>query len=306
MEESFFNLQHDVTDLAKWSGILTKCDVVFASRRELLELTEAESEEQAVGVMRRLGVDTIVMKYGIGGSCIYPGDELPIRVPSYEAGFRCTIGAGDVYNAIFSLGYREGTSLSELGSTAAVAASVFIENVEFDHWVSALSRLDAAEEKHRRLSVVAPPEELSQIQLYVAGHFLSTPMREWVDRVANALEAAGFSTFSPWRDAGILRAQNEHAQRRDCFMKDLEALNASRGVVALLDGLGRGGTSWELGYAYAKDIPIYGLLTDQSKPCSNMVAMSCRCILSSLPDLLNYLFYSPDRLTSGDGKGGMP
>ena len=37
-------------------------------------------------------------------------------------------------------------------------------------------------------------------------------------------------------------------------------------------------------------IPIIGLLTDSSRNLSNMVEQSCSAILSSIPQLLNYVF----------------
>jgi sugar/nucleoside kinase (ribokinase family)/nucleoside 2-deoxyribosyltransferase len=288
----FLDLQHDISDLSDCKEIIGQCDVVLASRQELLDYTNVETETEAVEHLRQLGASIVVVKYGMGGSAIYAGERERILIPAYLANFRCTIGAGDVYNAIFALQNASGASLQEAGSRAAVAASVFAEHMQFDDYIGALSKLSFEKEIRSRTPVVAHPEQLAHIQIYLAGHFLSTPMRMWVDRVALALESRGFSVFSPYRDAGVLDCSADAQRRITCFLRDLEGLGNSQAVVALLDGLGRGGTSWEIGYAYAKCIPVFGLGTDPLQPLSNMVEQSCRVIEPTVARLLNDLFAS--------------
>jgi len=288
----FLDLQHDIVDLGDWGQVIGQCDVVFASWQELLDCTAAATEAEAVESLRRLGAKTVVVKYGMGGSAIHTDQGERILVPAYLADFKCTIGAGDVYNVIFALEYVSGTEIEAAGSRAAVAASVFSEHMQFDEYLRALSDLDFEREVSRRIPVIAHPEHLAGIQVYLAGHFLSAPMRMWVDRVALALQTRGFSVFSPYRDAGVLDCTADAAKRHNCFVDDIRGLGDSQVVVALLDELGRGGTSWEIGYAYAQGIPIFGLCTDPSKPLSNMVEQSCESIESTLARLLNEMFAS--------------
>jgi sugar/nucleoside kinase (ribokinase family)/nucleoside 2-deoxyribosyltransferase len=286
----FFDLQHDIEELRDWEQIISQCDVVFASRKELLAYTGAQTDEEAVNSLRQLGAGTVIVKYGLGGSAIYVEGHARILIPAYLADFKCTIGAGDVYNAVFALEYTQGTELKEAGSRAAVAAAIFSEHMEFEDYTQALSKSDFAMEIRRRIPVIAHPEQLGQIQVYLAGHFLSTPMRIWVDRVTLALESRGFSVFSPYRDAGILHSTADVLERRACFENDVNELRNSQAIVALLDGPGRGGTSWEIGYAYAKGIPVFGLYTDAAKPLSNMVEQSCVTVNPTIASLLNELF----------------
>jgi sugar/nucleoside kinase (ribokinase family)/nucleoside 2-deoxyribosyltransferase len=289
----YFDLQHDIKNIKDWRTLFQSCDVIFASWHELLAYTGQNTEYEAVKVLRELGASTIVIKYGIGGSVIYEKDtgEQPIRLPGYLANFKCTIGAGDVYNAIFAVEFSRTGSYKEAGSKAAIAASIFTEYFNFDDYFHALQNLYAEfdDEARRRFPVIAPPERLASIQLYLAGHFLSTPMRIWVDMVTQSLELRGFSIFSPYRDAGILDKNSSLEARQQCFLEDVVALDHSKAIVALLDGLGRGGTSWEIGYGYAKNIPVYGLQTDMSQPISNMVEQSCQFIETNLSRLINEL-----------------
>jgi sugar/nucleoside kinase (ribokinase family)/nucleoside 2-deoxyribosyltransferase len=286
----FLDLQHDITDLSAWKEIIDQCKVVFASRNELLCYTEAETELEAVDRLRQLGASVVVVKYGMGGSAIYHHEGERILIPAFLARFQCTIGAGDIYNAVFALEYTASMELEKAGRRAAIAAALFSEQPEFNAFLKILSEVDFEKEMSRRISVSVHPEQLAKVKVYVAGHFLSTPTRMWVDRVVLALESRGFSVFSPYRDAGVLNCSADPQGRYRCFVNDLKAIGESQAIVALLDGIGHGGTSWEIGYAYAKGIPILGLCTDSSKPLSNMVEQSCLTVQATIRSLLNDLF----------------
>lgn len=288
----FLDLQHDIENINDWEPIISQCSAVFASRQELLEYTGVESEAEAVQRLFDLATATVVVKYGIGGSAIYSRGTEPLLIPAYLTQFKCTIGAGDVFNAVFILHYLDDSNLEGVGKKASVATSVFIENVAFQEYVTALASLDFESEWTRRQGVNAPPEKLSEIQIYVAGHFSSTPMRRWANDVMRALAIRGFHIVSPCNPTDMTRAE--------CFKADLENITDAQILVVLLDDLGRGGLAWELGYAYAKGIPIFGLSTNPWKRYSHMVEESCNSIVSTIPRLLNELFSSLDRvLTSG-------
>ncbi len=68
-------------------------------------------------------------------------------------------------------------------------------------------------------------------------------------------------------------------------------------VVALLDGTQvDDGTAWEIGYAYARNIPVYGIRTDMrfggelpGGQVNAMIAGSCLAIASSRQELIEAL-----------------
>lgn len=76
-----------------------------------------------------------------------------------------------------------------------------------------------------------------------------------------------------------------------------DAIHAATHVVALLDGPQvDDGTAWEIGYAYAKGIPIIGLRTDfrqagdtPTSLANAMIECSCVHIYRSADDLLTAL-----------------
>jgi nucleoside 2-deoxyribosyltransferase len=100
------------------------------------------------------------------------------------------------------------------------------------------------------------------MKLYIAGKLCSGSEVEMLEKVAKLCETKGFTTFLPHRDVGPCKDIND-VQR--VFKGDIkQGFKDCDAVVALLDGLHVGaGTAWELGYAYAKGVPVVGLKTDE-------------------------------------------
>jgi len=99
--------------------------------------------------------------------------------------------------------------------------------------------------------------------IYVAGPLFSTHERWYLERVAEALEAAGYRTFLPHRDAGLVTLSSDEERYR-IFHADIEALKSCDLCVALLTGPDHdSGTSAELGYLYALGKPCIGITDDK-------------------------------------------
>ena len=101
------------------------------------------------------------------------------------------------------------------------------------------------------------------MKVYIAGKISSETEREFLDVVSKICENLGFKTFLPHRDVGLVKGIKDVKR---IFNGDIiEGFKDCSLVVAVLDGLHVGaGTSWELGYAYAKGIPSIGIKTDES------------------------------------------
>jgi nucleoside 2-deoxyribosyltransferase len=99
--------------------------------------------------------------------------------------------------------------------------------------------------------------------VYVAGLLFSTHERWYLERVAQALEAAGYRTFLPHHDAGLV-TRNSDGERTRIFHTDIEALKSCDLCVALLTGPDHdSGTSAEPGYLYALGKPCIGITDDK-------------------------------------------
>jgi nucleoside 2-deoxyribosyltransferase len=124
--------------------------------------------------------------------------------------------------------------------------------------------------------------------IYVAGPLFNTHERWYLEQIAAALEAAGYTTFVPHRDAGLIDFSVPDSQSR-IFRDDIDALDRCDGCVALLTGADQdSGTSAELGYMYAHRKPCFGI-TDDFRYLNNMIWGICgegRRIATDIPELI--------------------
>jgi nucleoside 2-deoxyribosyltransferase len=112
------------------------------------------------------------------------------------------------------------------------------------------------------------------MRVYIAGPLFSSHERWYLEQIAHVLEQANFETFLPHRDAGLI--DNAGLERRgDLFQADIQALENCDICVALLTGPDHdSGTSAELGYAYAKGKPCFGI-SDDFRWLNNMIWGIC-------------------------------
>jgi nucleoside 2-deoxyribosyltransferase len=98
--------------------------------------------------------------------------------------------------------------------------------------------------------------------IYIAGPLFNSHERAYIEQIAAAVESAGYRTFVPHRDAGVLTEFREE-MRTQIFRTDMDALSSCDGCVALLTGPDHdSGTCAEIGYLYAKGIPVIGISDD--------------------------------------------
>lgn len=131
------------------------------------------------------------------------------------------------------------------------------------------------------------------MKIYIAGPLSADWDRQASEEVAVVCEAAGFSTFLPHRDVGLLEQYEEHEIQR-IFKADRDALYECQLVIAILSGPDvSSGTSWEIGYASALNVPVIGFVTDKKllERLNTMIAGSTRLVysLDELKDVLTQL-----------------
>jgi len=101
------------------------------------------------------------------------------------------------------------------------------------------------------------------MKVYIAGKLCNDSEKEFLEKIAALCEKLGFEAFLPHRDVGLAEGMKDVEK---VFKGDIiNGFKNVKLVVADLNGLHVGaGTSWELGYAYAKGIPAIGIKTDES------------------------------------------
>lgn len=110
--------------------------------------------------------------------------------------------------------------------------------------------------------------------VYVAGPLFNSHERWYLEQIAAVLEGAGYQTYLPHRDAGVLD-KSVPGERERVFRADLDALDGCDFCVALLTGADHdSGTSLELGYLFARGKPCFGI-TDDVRTLNNMIWGVC-------------------------------
>ncbi len=101
-----------------------------------------------------------------------------------------------------------------------------------------------------------------RLKAYIAGKIGTEDEKKRLEEIDSLCKKIGIETFLPHRDVGI--CENIKDAKRVFKGDILEGFKGCSLIIASLDGLHVGaGTSWELGYAYAKGIPAIGLKTDE-------------------------------------------
>ena len=136
------------------------------------------------------------------------------------------------------------------------------------------------------------------MKIYQAGPLFTEADRDWHKKFSSALNNKGHISIWPgdlFEDGHLLSLGSK--AKNHIFEKCRNAIDECDIVVALLDGTQvDDGTSWEIGYAFAKNIPIYGIRTDfrnggdtSHSMVNCMIECSCKGIAKSISDLIALL-----------------
>ena len=142
------------------------------------------------------------------------------------------------------------------------------------------------------------------MRVYVAGPLFTDAEREFNARLAARLEGAGYRVFLPQRDTPQDQAGSGYAAR--IFQADLVGLNRADVVLAVCDGIPvDDGTAWEIGYAFARGLPVVGLRTDsrifgREEQVNLMIQESVTAMVRSIDEALVKLH----ELARSNGRAG--
>ncbi len=124
---------------------------------------------------------------------------------------------------------------------------------------------------------------------YVAGPLFDEGERWFIEKIDQLVQDAGFETFLPHRDNPPKTAENVG----EIFLNDKGGIDRCQVVVANLNGIMTDdGTAWEMGYAYANNKFIIGLVTDWRARFPNsteVVNLMMQCSINKLVRSLDEL-----------------
>ena len=125
------------------------------------------------------------------------------------------------------------------------------------------------------------------MKVYIAGNLSIKRDREFLEEIDKVCKKFKLDTFLPHRDVGLWE---DIKNVKEVAKRDLEGFKDCKLLIASLNGFNLGaGTAWEMGYAYAHNIPIIAIKTDSKvkdsiEEISAIIAGSTK-IISSLKEL---------------------
>jgi nucleoside 2-deoxyribosyltransferase len=129
--------------------------------------------------------------------------------------------------------------------------------------------------------------------IYIAGPLFDPGERWYLEQIDAICHDLGLRTYLPHRDGGIKAgAATDFAS---IFAADLAALERADLVVAVWNGPDvDSGTAWEIGFAYARGMPVVGLhedirIQDAKGQVNIVVSQSAQDICGSFDELRSAL-----------------
>lgn len=100
--------------------------------------------------------------------------------------------------------------------------------------------------------------------IYLAAPLFSEAEQEFNRKLRDQITERGFSVFLPQEDSNDTTDMRHKEKQSYIFQQNLDAIDNSDIIVAILDGGSDvdSGTAWELGYAFANKKPVLALKTD--------------------------------------------
>jgi nucleoside 2-deoxyribosyltransferase len=101
------------------------------------------------------------------------------------------------------------------------------------------------------------------MKAYIAGPLCLEDERKHLEKIDLICKKLKIKTFLPHRDCGLWK---EGKNIKKIAEGDLKGFEGCDFLIANLNGFNIGaGTAWEMGYAFAKDIPVIAVKTDRKK-----------------------------------------
>ena len=120
--------------------------------------------------------------------------------------------------------------------------------------------------------------------VYIAGPLFTSAERAYLEQIDELCRELGLTTYLPHRDGGFSTPEWNGAHK--IFTRDIQMLEHSQYVIAVLNGPDiDSGTSWELGFAYARKKELLGIREDRRGKIVNLMISASLRIVDSVNEL---------------------
>ncbi|MGV8131394.1 MAG: PfkB family carbohydrate kinase [Candidatus Pacearchaeota archaeon] len=205
-------------------------------------------------------VYALVLKMNAKGAIVIDNDRKHHTIPVYQTASVWPIGSGDIFAAVFAHDWFTTDNLVLSAKNASWQTACYCNSRDFQFTEIGVN------DEIKELNV----QDIPKAQVYLAGPFFTFSERWLIDQIRDALLGFRLKVFSPWHDVG-------HGVASDVVPKDLEALENSGIVFAVVDGLDSG-TLFEIGYAVKMGIPVIAYVENETSDSIKMLE-GTNCIL---------------------------
>lgn len=204
--------------------------------------------------------EVLVIKMGAKGALIKTKDGRQEVIPVYETNSVWPIGSGDVFAASFAHHWVKLDDPIQAAKNASWDTAVYCNTRNFN-FIPFESDFDI-----KPFKILQYPKE----QVYLAGPFFTFAERWLINQIFHCLKAMNLNVFSPWHHVGLGDAST-------VVPLDIQGLNESKLVFAVLDGLDSG-TLFEIGFAIAKECTVIGYVENETSESIKMLE-GTNCII---------------------------
>jgi Nucleoside 2-deoxyribosyltransferase/pfkB family carbohydrate kinase len=236
------------------------------------EITAMGGNSDPIAAARALlscGAEVVIVKLGPAGASVVQAAGVT-EIPSYQTERVWKIGSGDVFAALFAACWGvNGDAVLEAARLASRGVAEYVESMSLP-----VPPRSALQQQTRSEARIIPSS------IYLAGPFFTVGQRWLVDEARRCLMELDLTVFSPAHEVGPGHATMVAAA-------DLSALDACEAAFAILDGLDSG-TLFEVGYARARNKPVYVLAQTVSEHDLKMVLGSGCMVFDDLVTALHH------------------
>ncbi|MCE9555396.1 MAG: nucleoside 2-deoxyribosyltransferase [Planctomycetes bacterium] len=271
---------HTMSKAGRLAIVANLSEVEAMVRALKLEINGEDHRPIAVGkaILVHENAEVVVVKNGAEGAFVITREDAH-HVSSYKTNHLFKLGSGDVFSGVFAAFWLElNADPVEAAERASAAAAYYCDRGGL-HGLPIPSDYDtvlaARIEQHR---IPIRSTDTPRKSVYIAGPLFNFQQRWFINEVRRCLAKHGVKTFSPYHDVGPAAKETDHAEATRITRADIEGLEQSAAVFAIVDGLD-GGTLFEVGYAVAKGIPVIAFGQSTGKEDLLMIEGSPGCRL---------------------------
>lgn len=231
------------------SGSSAQQLAIIVNRGEAEELSgESDLTKIQEAIFAKEQCDVLVVKDSARGAHLFVESQSEaINIPVYMTNNVWSIGSGDVFSTTFAYHWFNGCTPQFACSRASRATAQYC-NTKNLNVLRSTDQID-----YQELII----KERPATQIYLAGPFFTMSERWVINEAWKQLKSFGLKVFSPFHDVG-------HGRAEDVVHKDIQGLNNSDIVFAIVDGLDSG-TLFEIGYAICQQKKVIAFTQNEGE-----------------------------------------